>query len=177
MEIKNRHTGEVIYKSRHKTIKATVEAAVKAGADLWGADLGCANLGGAYLGNAKLIGADLVDANLGDANLGDANLTGARLVGANLIGAGLAGADLGDADGIIEAGAPNGWTTIGWQRDGYLSIRVGCRDKRLDEARAYWSKSHANWGLRQEIPPALDYIEAVARLRGWPITEEDKNDA
>ena len=44
MEILNRFTGKIIFKSRHKTKRATVIAAIKRGADLQGADLWRADL-------------------------------------------------------------------------------------------------------------------------------------
>jgi hypothetical protein len=100
-----------------------------------------------------------------------ANLRGANLTDANLRGANLTDANLTVAAGAIDAGTPNGWRVIGWLRGGWLSIRVGCHDIRLPEARAYWCESHPWWGNRQEIPPALDYVEAVARLRGWRMEE------
>ena len=56
MEILNRFTGKIIFKSRHKTKRETVIAAIKRGADLTGADLR-----GAYLQGADLQGAYLCD--------------------------------------------------------------------------------------------------------------------
>ncbi|WP_165073289.1 pentapeptide repeat-containing protein [Paludisphaera rhizosphaerae] len=75
-------------------IRATVIAAVAAGANLDGANLDGANLYGANLVGARLDGANLVGANLDGANLYGANLVGANLVGANLVGARLDGARL-----------------------------------------------------------------------------------
>ena len=55
IEIKNRHTGEVIYshECEGNTIKKTVEKAVKENANLWNAYLWNANLRNANLANAK----------------------------------------------------------------------------------------------------------------------------
>lgn len=65
IQIKNWHTGAVIFEGNYPTIKAAVEAAVKAGvslayADLFKADLRGANLAWAYLATAILTGAILV---------------------------------------------------------------------------------------------------------------------
>ena len=59
MEILNRFTGKIIFKSRHKTKRETVIAAIKRGADLTGADLQGADLQGADLQKAE---ADLTEA-------------------------------------------------------------------------------------------------------------------
>lgn len=95
----------------------------------------------------------------------------ANLAFANLDSAYLAGANLARANLAIDAGTPNGWRCVGWLRDGWLSVRVGCHDKRIDEGRAYWVKRDD----RREVLAALDYVEAVAKLRGWalkPATKE-----
>ena len=38
---------------------------------------------------------------------------------------------------------------------------------RLDEAREYWSPSHNEWGSRQEVAAAVEYVASVAKVRGW----------
>jgi uncharacterized low-complexity protein len=98
MNIISKLTGKAIFESEHKTIDATVCAAVKAGANLCGANLCGANLRGANLRGADLCGADLRGADLRGANLRGANLYGADLYGADLRGANLYGADLCGAD-------------------------------------------------------------------------------
>ena len=147
IEIKALFDGRVLFALdvKNNSIRATMEAAIKAGADLFAADL---------------FAADLSRANLFRANLSEANLFGADLSGADLSEANLSG-----ADSIIDAGTPNGWRTVGWLRDGRLSVRVGCRDKRLDEGRAYW----AGKDNRREVLAALDYVEAIAKLRGLEV--------
>ena len=55
IEIKGRFTGSVLYSGEHDSLKITVEAAVKAGANLTGANLTGANLTGANLTGANLI--------------------------------------------------------------------------------------------------------------------------
>ena len=152
------------------TLKIAIEVAVKVGANLseanlWGANLSRANLWGANLSEADLSGADLSEANLSEADLSEADLSEANLWGANLSRANLSEANLSEAYGVIDAGMPNGWRTVGWLRDGYLSVRVGCRDKRPAEGRAYW----ANKDDRREVLAALDYVERIAVLRGWKI--------
>ncbi len=95
IEIKNRFTGALIYKS--ETAATTAEAvaeAVNARANLAGANLADADLAGANLPRADLEGAYLAGANLARANLPRANLAGAYLAGANLAGAYLTGAYL-----------------------------------------------------------------------------------
>ena len=84
IEIKCRFTGRVLFSrtAEGNTIKATVEAAVSARANLAGANLTGAYLAGANLAGAYLAGAYLTGANLAGANLAGANLTGAYLGGA-----------------------------------------------------------------------------------------------
>jgi hypothetical protein len=68
-------TAEIPYDtSEELRVKATLEIAVKSGA----------NLAGAYLARADLAGADLAGANLAGADLAGADLSGADLAGANL---------------------------------------------------------------------------------------------
>ena len=178
-QIRSRWDGRVLFELRRDSLRLCVEAAVKGGADLRGADLGGAYLGGAYLGGAYLGGADLRGAYLGGADLGGAylrgadlggaRLVGARLVGAYLVGARLDGAYLGKhkingSVGVIAAGEPNGWPAWGYVTDkGAVRVQVGCRHFEIAEGRAYWDGKKN----RREVLAALDYIEAVARLRGW----------
>ena len=114
IQIKARFTGSVLFEHEEdgNTISITLQAAVKARANLYGA-----NLVGAYLDGANLVGANLARANLAGAyldgaylaraNLDGANLDGANLYGANLVGANLARAYLARAnlDGAYLDGA------------------------------------------------------------------------
>ena len=143
-------------------------------ADLTNANLTGANLIWANLTNAKLTNADLTNANLTGANLTGANLTGADLTGANLTGANLTGADLTGADlrktkGVIGLGTPNGWTALAWIRDGHLSIRVGCREFRYEEALAYWNNHRQGREARLEQLAATEYARQIALARGWEL--------
>ncbi len=95
IEIKHRHTGDVIYRStKARDLRAAVVEAVASGANLSGANLSGAYLYGANLSGANLSGAYLYGANLSGANLYGANLYGAYLSGAYLYGANLYGAYL-----------------------------------------------------------------------------------
>jgi hypothetical protein len=98
MNIISKLTGKAIFESEHKTIDATVCAAVKAGTNLRGANLRGANLHGADLHGANLRRADLYEADLYGANLYEADLYEANLYGANLRRANFRGADLCEAD-------------------------------------------------------------------------------
>ena len=153
MKIYHRNTGAVLYEDAAPTARQTVCAAVEARTDLSSADLRSANLSSA----------DLSSADLGGANLWGAGLSGADLRGANLTDATLSGADLRSAEGVFALGSPDCWYAFAWLRDGYLSIRVGCREKRLDEAREYW----AGKSDRREVLAAVEHAAAVAQIRGW----------
>ncbi len=183
-EIKQRFNGVVLFSLETESLKLCVQAAVKAAANLRDANLAGADLAGANLVGADLAGADLRDANLVGANLRDADLRDADLVGADLAGADLVGADLRDADlrdanlmgaDLVGAnlrdanlaaslGQPNSWWAWTYvSKEGLQRVRVGCRDKTIAEGRAYWT----NKENRQEVLAALDYAEAIGKLRGW----------
>ena len=83
LSIMSRFSASVIFEfeADENSIKITLEAAVKARANLYGA-----NLYGASLDGAILRGADLRGANLDGANLRGASLDGADLRGADLDG-------------------------------------------------------------------------------------------
>jgi Pentapeptide repeats (8 copies) len=150
------------------------------GASLDGASLDGASLVGASLDGARLVGARLVGASLVGASLDGASLAGASLVGASLVGARLDGASLDGARldqfivdgkfGIVLAGMPNNWHAFGYvdEESQTIRVRVGCRHFEIGEGRGYWSaKTHPERKNRREVLAALDYIEAVMRLRGW----------
>ena len=94
LEIKNRLTGLVIFKSTKTTWKEAVEEARTNGADLNGADLNGADLNGVDLSGADLRKADLNGVDLSGADLSGADLSGADLNGVDLSGADLSGTDL-----------------------------------------------------------------------------------
>ena len=93
IEIKNRWTGSIIFKSTKTTYKEAVEEAYLSKADLSGAylskaDLSGADLSGAYLSKADLSEADLSGADLSKADLSEADLRGAELNYAKFYGRG-----------------------------------------------------------------------------------------
>jgi uncharacterized protein YjbI with pentapeptide repeats len=162
-------------------IGLAVQWAVKAQANLVDANLGGANLGGANLWGANLRGANLVDANLRGANLRGANLGGANLGGANLRGANLGGANLGGAylgdaylgDAYLGGGKIKDLVVLAYP-DGFSAwtyltesdeqrVQIGCRNKTIAEGRQYWDGKDN----RREVMAALDYAEAIAKIRGW----------
>jgi len=167
-EIKHAVTGNVIFTAEiddsfenyNEAVKlgAAVKLVIKAGADLSGAYLRAANLS-----SADLSGADLSSADLSGADLRGANLSGANLSDADLGDAYLGDAFLGGANSIIDGGVPDGWRCVGWLKNGVIMLRVGCRNKTIADGREYW----ANKENRREIMAAIDYIEAVAKIRGW----------
>ena len=161
IEIKSRY-GQVLYTAQSATdVRAALEEAVRAGANL-----GDANLRGANLGDAYLRGANLGGANLGGANLGGANLRGADLGGADLGGANLGGANLGDAKNAELAIAqtriiPDAGPIIGWKK---------CRDGRIVQLRipAKAKRSHAS-GRKCRSDRAR--VLAIFNSDGTPATE------
>ena len=150
-EIKSRFDKSVLFRFDCDTLKLCVEAAVRANISL---------------GDTDLDGADLRDAHLRGADLGGADIRDAHLRGVYLGGAHLGGAN---APGIIQLGFPNGWPAwaIAEKDTNRLLITVGChRDEPLSQGRAYW----AGRNNRREVLAALDYAEAIAKLRGWVVT-------
>jgi len=144
-QIKSHFDGRVLFELECASLKLCAEAAVTAHAYLRGTDLRGANLRGTYLRAADLRAADLRGADLGGHKV--------------------------DGDyGLILAGTPDNWGAMGFvdAASGELRVIVGCRHKSIAEGRAYWSNpDHHYLAERREVLAALDYIEAVARLRGW----------
>ena len=71
------------------------------------------------------------------------------------------GANLARAVSVVPLGTPDGWTAVGWWKDGDPWVRVGCRNKSLSDGKSYW----ANKLDRREVMAALEYFEAVAAIR------------
>ena len=93
-----------------------------------------------------------------------ADLARANLAGAYLAGADLARANLARAYLAAQLGTPNGWDAWTYYvKDGVQRVRVGCRDLTIAEGRAYWGGKENS----REVLAALDYAEAIGRLRGW----------
>ena len=76
MQIKHRYTESILFEEDGATIRETLVAAVKAGANLAGA-----NLTGAYLTGANLTGANLTGANLTGAKGADLAIARTRIIG------------------------------------------------------------------------------------------------
>lgn len=109
VEITCWRTGRVLfeYEAAYNTRRMTVEAAVRAGADLSGANLPGMNLSGMDLSHANLEGANLAWCDLSGTYLFGANLAGVNLAGANLSRVNLTWADMPGANlsGVILSGA------------------------------------------------------------------------
>lgn len=152
MEIKHKLTGAILWSGK-MLIGADLRYANLRYANLRHADLYCAGLRHAGLRHADLYCADLSYANLSYANLRHANLRGADLRHANLRG----------VIDVISLGDPNGWSAFAWHNKATVMVQVGCKGFTLAEGRAYW----ADKDDRREVMAALDYAEAVAKLRDW----------
>ena len=171
IEIKCRFSGKVLFEheAKNNTLRLTLEAGVKAGANLGGAYLTGANLGGAYLGGANLGGANLGGAYLGGAYLTGANLTGANLGGAYLTGANLGGAYLGGAylvgeRPIIQIGPIGSRCAyfVAYLTDQGLRLRAGCFFGSRAEFEARLASS--NERTQKEYRAALALIDTHEEL-------------
>ena len=90
-----------------------------------------------------------------EADLNGANLNGANLYGAEAI---MAGIDSRGYEFYLTAGpAPND-----------IVVRAGCRRwVTFAEARAHFTQGYASNGSVPEIMAKLDYLETVAKARGY----------
>ncbi len=154
-EIKQRFTGAVLFSLECEGFKVCVEAAVKAKT----------NMSHSNLRNSDLSGADLSGADLSYSDLRGSDLSGADLSYSDLSYSNLRGADLRGSAIVAHIGQPDGWhaytyfdTKLNEQR-----VQVGCQNKTLAEGREYC----ANKENRREVLAALDYAEAIGKLRGW----------
>jgi len=128
MKIQNRWNGCSIFENEDETMRDTLLAALKSGANLCGADLCGANLRGADLRGANLRGADLREANLCGANLCEADLRGANLRGANLCEAKELNTLIAAQLSIIPAGKIIGWKKC--QSNAIVKLEIGAKVKR-----------------------------------------------
>jgi len=181
IEIKCRFSGKVLFEheAKNNTLRLTLEAGVKAGANLGGANLTGAYLGGAYLGGANLGGANLGGAYLGGAYLTGANLTGANLGGAYLTGAYLDGAYLDGAylvgeRPIIQIGPIGSRCAyfVAYLTDQGLRLRAGCFFGTRAEFEAKLSDTHKDSQHANEYRAALDLIDAHAEIWTPKVAEE-----
>ena len=102
-QIRQRHSGKILYEGMGPSFVALLERAVGEGVDLSEANLAGMNLARAVLSGARLIKADLSRVNLVRADLTGAKLGGATFISSDMTGAilyktNLAGADLSDAN-------------------------------------------------------------------------------
>ena len=174
--IKHRYTGVVLFEheatdeqqSSGIALRAALEAACNADANLGGADL-C----GAYLSRADLRGANLCGADLRDADLRGANLSGADLRGANLCGADLGGGKKLVGDRPVLTIGPIGSRSDYLQAyvtDAGVMVRAGCFFGARDEFEAAVKKTHGDRAHGREYVAALALIDAHARL--WTPAKE-----
>jgi hypothetical protein len=188
MEITHRVTKTVLFADDNKTIRETLENAVKGGthlvgadlrgthlvgthlvgADLRGADLRSANFDGADLFGADLRGAHLVGANLSSADLRRANFDGADLFGADFDGADLFGAYLSGAKGLLPDGiiplqieGSRHWIIV--REVGHITI--GCEHHTVD----WWEEHYAAVGRKEHYSDAdvLEYRQHIAHCKEW----------
>ncbi len=183
--IKHRYTGVVLFEHEATeqqasglAMRAALEAACRAGADLRGAYLGSADLGGANLRGANLRGAYLGSADLRGAYLRGADLRGADLRGADLRGADLRSADLGGGKKLV---GDRPVLTIGpigsrsdylraYVTDAGVMVRAGCFFGTRDGFEAAVNKTHGDSAHGREYVAALALIDAHARL--WTPAKE-----
>lgn len=179
-QIKKYCTETILFEGNFKSLRACVEAAVKAraslswanfsGADLSGADLSWASLSWADFSGANLSGANISWASLSWANFSWANLSGADVSGANLSWANLSWANLSGAkwrEGVTLKQSPVKECT---RSDGYLfrlldcdvgwRVSAGCRFFTLDEAWKHWGHGQrADTRLGEESEDILILFE------------------
>ena len=164
IEIKCRFSGKVLFEheAKNNTLRLTLEAGVKAGANLTGA-----NLTGANLGGANLTGANLTGAYLGGAYLAGANLVGAYLVGAYLVG----------ERPIIQIGPIGSRCAyfVAYLTDQGLRLRAGCFFGTRDEFEKKLQDEHDNNDHAKEYRAALAMIDAHAEI--WTPKLEEKEAA
>ena len=187
IEIKCRFSGSVLFshEAENNTMRMTLEAAVKAranlaGANLAGAYLDGANLAGANLAGADLYGADLYGADLYGADLDGANLAGAYLDGANLAGANLAGAKIKDDCTLVGERPIFQIGPIG-SRCAYFAAYITDKGLRFDAScqrqitREVFEQrlqdSHGDNTHAKEYKAALALIDIHAEL--WATNKED----
>ena len=169
IEIKCRFSGKVLFEHdvENNTTKLTVEAAVKAGANLDGASLYGANLDGASLYGASLARASLARASLSGANLSGANLSGANLAGANLAWADLDGKErLQGKRPIFQIGpiGSRGSYLIAYVTDKGIRLRAGCFFGTVEVFKAKLKTTHGANEYAVEYEAALVLIEKHAEL-------------
>ena len=137
-------------------MRAALEKAVSAGANLAGAYLAGANLAGANLAGANLDGANLAEANLDGANLAEANLDGANLTGAYLVG----------NRPILQIGPIGSRCAylVSYITDAGIKVRAGCFFGSIEEFEAACAKTHGDNDHGKEYAAAVAMIRAHAAI-------------
>jgi hypothetical protein len=172
IEITCRFSGNVLFEhtAEGNTKKITVEAGIKARANLEGANLEGANLEGANLARANLARANLARANLARANLEGANLEGANLEGANLEGAYLdQETELKGERPIFQIGPIGSRCAyfVAYITTKGLLVSAGCfKAKTIAEFRDRLVEEHGGNKHAEEYESALALIEKHAELWG-----------
>jgi len=106
-------------------------------------------------------------------NLRGADLSGVDLSAADLSGTYLGGKKLAPGLSFALLGTPDSWSALTYFTEtGQQRVSVGCRDFTLAEGRKYWSGKET----RREVMAALDYAEAIAKIRGWAKAKEAAHD-
>ena len=169
IQIKSWLSGKVLFEHTQEgnSVSITLQAGIKAGANLAGAYLARANLDGANLAGAYLARAYLARANLARANLDGANLDGANLAGANLDGANLDGEEkLTGERPIIQIGPIGSRCAylVAYLTDGGIRIRAGCFFGTKKEFVAKVKETHGDNEHAQEYKAALKLIDLHAKL-------------
>jgi hypothetical protein len=127
--------------------------------------------------------ANLARANLAGANLDGANLDGANLAGANLDGAYMARANLdggeklvGDRP-IVQVGpiGSRGAYLVAFITDNGLRVRAGCFFGSLDDFRAKVAETHGDNKHGREYTAAIAMIETHAAI--WTPTRKGAQEA
>lgn len=156
IEIKNRHTGAVIYRS--ETAETIAQAVTELIAEtrkmgkrpnLSCADLCNTNLSYVDLSYVDLSYADLSYADLSGVDLSHTDLSYVNLYGSNLVSLGF------DTQGCH---------LLLYHENEQCIIRAGYREFNFPQARKHWA-------AKPEFLARLDLAEAIARSRGWIIEE------
>ena len=196
IEIKNRHTGAVIYRSETAEMiaQAVTELIAKtrkmgrrvnlSGINLSGINLSYTDLSYADLSGVNLSHTDLSYVNLSYVNLSGVNLSYANLSYANLYGVSLSYVDLSYADlsGVSLSYADLSYVnlygsnlvSLGFDTQGCHLLLYHENEQCIIRAgyREFnFPQARKHWAAKPEFLARLDLAEAIARSRGWIIEE------
>ncbi len=113
------------------------------------------------------------------ADLGGADLREAYLGGAYLRGADLGGVLAEHCSRILTAASGSGYQMVFVRHSDGVSVHAGCRNvPSLAEAREHWRKGKdCEPDHLADCVAALEYLEALAKRRGWDLGEEPGKEA